>query len=572
MAPQIHEIQEYIIASIHGRAYNPTEAPTKTPFSRLPPKQRERLEIWGDAILGEKLISFLFHNFTTREVNFISTMKAAMLSNLTFTNILLKAHGYSRPNGYPVDKTVADRFETMAALCYSELETDKFTEWFYDTFVPLINDAEAQWDRPDTNNWQGGPNLEDMDLDSAGNSPVSTDEGVQKKSWAESCIEAATAVESWPGSVLPKPPQQNENSRGQQLRPNKRWVEAMEVAGNEDRPPLRSNWVESMARAAESNAVAETNRKSAKEIPAKENYQPRPEPPPRRAHDIYRIHDIYIPSRHDSRPSQPGKAPGRPSRFPDSTSTTSTLALPPTSQASQIRNTPPTPPPSATPPSAIQRLESAFEREALEPLYEIEMPASASLALPSLDSTNTDMGYDDDDGPRTRAEASSPMEMSPHWSPTKVISPPPSPCTDLHSRVNLAIRDGASSPAPFLYECEPVAFQASVLVGRPRQRSDSISSTCSSLMDISVCDSPTKFLCFGQEPTLSPTKQGPPDILDLQAVRRGPTGDPKSDSVPSGDDVLRTHKHESGDVIIQASTFWPGQTVVFRYKQNKKGS
>jgi hypothetical protein len=69
-----------------------------------------------------------------------------LLSNLTFTNILLKAYGHSDPNGF-VDKSksVADDFETMSALCFQE-HPKRFDGWFFDTFVPLVNDAASLWE------------------------------------------------------------------------------------------------------------------------------------------------------------------------------------------------------------------------------------------------------------------------------------------------------------------------------------------------------------------------------------------------------------------------------------------
>ncbi|KAJ6497036.1 hypothetical protein C8R47DRAFT_329338 [Mycena vitilis] len=142
--PRIHEIQAHITASIHSRAYNPVEPPAKSSIFRISRKERERLEIYGDALLGYKLVSFLFHEYPSASPGFISTIKAALLSNLTFCNILLKAQGYSAPtrNGFPLDKPIADDLEVMTALCYFERGPKKFEVWFFDTFMPLTRRRE----------------------------------------------------------------------------------------------------------------------------------------------------------------------------------------------------------------------------------------------------------------------------------------------------------------------------------------------------------------------------------------------------------------------------------------------
>ncbi|KAJ7724447.1 hypothetical protein DFH07DRAFT_263690 [Mycena maculata] len=119
--------------------YRPSHPPTnKIYVSRI---DRERLEIYGDALLGFKLVSFLFHRYPSQGPGFISTIKAALLSNHTFTNISQKADGHTDPKGFPLDKAVADDFETNAALSYFDLGFPKFEAWFLDTFIPLVDEA-----------------------------------------------------------------------------------------------------------------------------------------------------------------------------------------------------------------------------------------------------------------------------------------------------------------------------------------------------------------------------------------------------------------------------------------------
>ncbi|KAJ6525638.1 hypothetical protein B0H19DRAFT_585365 [Mycena capillaripes] len=273
MSPRIHEIQARINASIHGRNYNPIEPPGKTSISRISRRERERLEIYGDALLSYKLVSFLFHEFPSHGPHFISTIKSALLSNLTFAKLLMKAHGYLDPRGF--DKTVADDFETMAALCYFEYGPKKFEVWFHNTFVPLVNDAACLW--PDAASYEEERSTDSRDKrrhsvhhSSTSVSPIeeSSLRNAPKRSWVEACIEVATLpVNPTLSSLLPPVELPRTRRRDEEEQPlyKRGWAEAMEVAGNEDRPP-QSSWVEAMARTCEPNPLTKKNKKKAQNM------------------------------------------------------------------------------------------------------------------------------------------------------------------------------------------------------------------------------------------------------------------------------------------------------------------
>ncbi|KAJ7444917.1 hypothetical protein FB451DRAFT_1434075 [Mycena latifolia] len=204
MAPRIHEIQTYLISSIQEETYRPIEPPTKTIIFSISRMQRERLEIYGDALLGQKLISYLFHEFPTKGAGFISSVKAALLSNHIFTNIFLKAKGYSDPKGFPLDKAVADAFETMAALSYEE-GPKKFEVWFCETFIPLVNAAVSLYNREDDGAVSNAGSSTSLTApQSSGPSAATEGISITPKSWVESCIEvAAFAADPIPA---PSPP------------------------------------------------------------------------------------------------------------------------------------------------------------------------------------------------------------------------------------------------------------------------------------------------------------------------------------------------------------------------------
>jgi hypothetical protein len=72
MVLRIHEIQAHIITFIQNQTYHPTEPPMLSPIVHISRKKRERLEIYGDALLAERLIFFLFHEFPSQGAGFIS--------------------------------------------------------------------------------------------------------------------------------------------------------------------------------------------------------------------------------------------------------------------------------------------------------------------------------------------------------------------------------------------------------------------------------------------------------------------------------------------------------------------
>ncbi|KAJ7120495.1 hypothetical protein C8R43DRAFT_1136879 [Mycena crocata] len=408
MPARIHEIQTHIIFSIHNQTYHPIQPPSKIGLSRICRKERERHEIYGDALLGERLTSFLFHEFPSQSAGFISCIKAAMLSNHTFTNILLKARGHSDMNGFPVDKSVADAFETMAAISYLECGRKKFEVWFRDTFAPLVTEAAAFWNRADTF-YRG---FSDTD---APESATTTENIlpllVPKKSWVESCILAAASTPDPPATsrftqVVPMRPSMRrrrlEEVTDGQPPPKRRWTEAMEMAGNQD-GLTKSNWVEAMAtNNSEPSLLISKKMKQC----AKENHRPLPKAEPRRRRTRWDI-QAEVPA--SIVPSLP------------------ILHRSTEPPATQIKLFPSAAP---TPSSPTQPLETSLERELLEPLW-MEPPN------PALDGANFTPGYDDE--PRSRGGTCSPMEVSPNCSPTRFILPPLEFAGLQHTAVDLAI-------------------------------------------------------------------------------------------------------------------------------------
>jgi hypothetical protein len=92
-------------------------------------------------------------------------------------------------------------------------------------------------------------------------------------------------------------------------------------------------------------------------------------------------------------------------------------------------------------------------------------------------------------------------------------------------------------------------------------------------MDISAC-SPTKFIFSGLESPLAPTKQGPLDDILCTPALRGLTGESE---LSSDSHLSRTRRPLTSlgaathieNVVAQGSTFWPGKTVIFKYKQHR---
>ncbi|KAJ7444918.1 hypothetical protein FB451DRAFT_74368 [Mycena latifolia] len=217
-----------------------------------------------------------------------------------------------------------------------------------------------------------------------------------------------------------------------------------------------------------------------------------------------------------------------------------------------------------TPSNPIQRVGANFQRELFEPLH-IDL-AAALIQLPPLESANNITDYRD--GRCSRAGTCSPMELSPNCSPTKFILPL-SPNLDV------------DSPAPFLCpratDHHPTAFQIASNSFVDRRSSENLSSTSSSHMSIPPCSSPTKDtlpLAFGQEGALPPTRQHFPDILCSSTRHRHPgASDPSSGSHLSRNLISppgETHNVLSETVVAQGSTFFPGKTVSFTFKQPKK--
>jgi hypothetical protein len=110
----------------------------------------------------------------------------------------------------------------------------------------------------------------DKDSDSFASETLTEGSSVQavgKKSWVESCIEAATLATDPTFSLPPlctteiqKRGRRDQNALDEQPLRKRRWAEAMEAAGNEHRPP-QSNWVEAMARTAEPILATKQNKK-----------------------------------------------------------------------------------------------------------------------------------------------------------------------------------------------------------------------------------------------------------------------------------------------------------------------
>ncbi|KAF7338143.1 hypothetical protein MVEN_02039100 [Mycena venus] len=465
---------------------------------------------------------------------------------------------------------------------------------------------------------------QDKSADSAVDSPFEgcSTQAVPKKSWVEACIQAAAQVTE----PMPSPPlvcatrtakRRRWDDRGieaPEILParKRRWVEAMEAAGNANRP-ADSNWVEAMARTAQ-QIPTKKNKKQDDDIHDKENCRPLPgnkRPRHRTRWDVcvLRLDFLHESSdtssytiRRDSEPLPPNDSkengrslsndepPRRKSRWDVSVKIPKTFersnfdAL---ASGAAIRegntlhlgethasapSVPSRPPdqilrPINRLPASLPRLESilsgpttsqlnvASGRDTLEPLCDVKMPAAASLGLPPLDCANV-IVYDDSE-PWTRSGTCSPMEMSPTCSPTKFI-PLPSQ-NGRYSAPDLLPNSRAASPALSMdtpvKESNPIAFRGTA----GRGRSDSLCSTSSSHMAISVCSSPTKFIVREETPFL------------CSPMRRGLSGgsEPSSDShLSKGGSPSTTEPAES--VVAQGSTFWPGQTLIFRYKQRKK--
>ncbi|KAJ7632797.1 hypothetical protein FB45DRAFT_1057822 [Roridomyces roridus] len=188
-----YDLQRCLIDFVHRHGhYNPAHPPARTPYSSISVAERERLEIYGDALLKWRLISFLVNEYPAQPPRFISRVAAAMLSNWLFTNIFLKAEGYTSPQGYALDKPIADAFETMTAQYYMEVGPCRaFDAWFLDTFRPLVVETEVFLSRLEVRGRRGSrgsksrPRQEDVSTLPA------------KRRWVEAMEEAGSQESHW---------------------------------------------------------------------------------------------------------------------------------------------------------------------------------------------------------------------------------------------------------------------------------------------------------------------------------------------------------------------------------------
>ncbi|KAJ7940443.1 hypothetical protein B0H13DRAFT_12198 [Mycena leptocephala] len=287
----------------------------------------------------------------------------------------------------------------MSALCFQE-HPKRFDGWFFDTFVPLVTmpllfgNFQTILTKKSTTIRTTKTSIHSHRKHCRGKLGA----GCRQKSWVESCIEAATLTTDPTFSLPPlctteiqKRRRRDQDALDEQPLRKRRWAEAMEAAGNEHRP--QSNWVEAMARTAEPILATKQNKKQEHNVHDKENCRPlhETETEPRKRKTRWDVQHVPKTSeRQDSNPSPTSATIGESNavhisetsaRAPSVPSSAPERALRPTSRlpANQISNKPL--PSAPIPSSSIPPLETV---ERLEPLYDIEMPASASLALPQL--------------------------------------------------------------------------------------------------------------------------------------------------------------------------------------------
>jgi hypothetical protein len=125
--------------------------------------------------------------------------------------------------------------------------------------LPLLFGAQLTLRRADSANYEEYSKSAELEVDlyRAGPTAGNLTQVVPKRSWVESCIDAAQATERRPSPLLRafKLPKRSRWDKGmdapEEQRVRKRpWAEAMEAAGHDDRPPT-SNWAAAMARASE---------------------------------------------------------------------------------------------------------------------------------------------------------------------------------------------------------------------------------------------------------------------------------------------------------------------------------
>ncbi|KAK7020463.1 hypothetical protein R3P38DRAFT_2969618 [Favolaschia claudopus] len=547
MAPRIHDIQSLVIVSIHGGSYRPVEPPTKTSIYSVSRRERERLEIYGDAILRERMIAYIFHKFPRGSAGFISTIQSALLSNHTFTNILLKAHGYSRPNGYPVTKSIADDFETMAALSLQECPR-AFESWFPDTFVPLVNDAASLWDLAN------GANHDDYHFDFNYDFEMVPEENLEdrrkqttKKSWVDSCIQAAAMPPAPKRSSASDSSKSSRylkdtaiNAQDERYARKRTWAEAMEAAGHES-----SNWVKAMTRASEQNTT------------------PRPK---RQGRDVHEKENHRLLDERRTRWDSPERVPKRPAtQAPRMRMKELCPELEPRRRRSRWDVPPPTSDPS--PPSSRPRA-TALQKSTQLPDSQISrgfLGSSAPAAFYPDEASVRSSGhfatddipihssedppiYHDGDEPWTRSGASSPMQISPTHSHTKFISLSSPRRNQVHDAPDSDYEEG---PDPSLIE--------DGLPATKRRRSNSLISTSSS-MDISACSSPTKFIYDHETPTAPSSQHGGSGSSTIRGHTRAPPLSPIKSR-------RATQPHTD---VARHSTFFSGQTLTFTYNDQRK--
>ncbi|KAJ7444909.1 hypothetical protein FB451DRAFT_73989 [Mycena latifolia] len=113
--------------------------------------ERRRLEWVGDSVMRGRTSLKVYEMFPQGNVDLYTTVRSFVLSNATFRQLMQKIGavgvGVSSPTSFPAGKIPADIFEMVVGAFYNEKrETGyehEFDEWFDDTFMPLIEAAEA---------------------------------------------------------------------------------------------------------------------------------------------------------------------------------------------------------------------------------------------------------------------------------------------------------------------------------------------------------------------------------------------------------------------------------------------
>lgn len=169
------------------------------------------------------------------------------------------------------------------------------------------------------------------------------------------------------------------------------------------------------------------------------------------------------------------------------------------------------------------------------------------------------LSLDYDDPPRSRATTCSPMAISPGYSPTRFIF-----STSLRGP-DTPIQD---SPSPARLVCLPVAECVQPLLDarQPSSRVDhwhagSISSTGSFHMDISSPTTQCTPSVFSGRPDLACPRSDPQHVH--------PRLCPSDSSLKDVSESLLLKSTSECQIVAGQSTFWPGKTVTFTYKQKR---